>query len=211
MAGRPRINADGPSDVLVARIIRGELERFREGTEQSFATLRHVHLAYLYVKLLSDRHLEVNTSNTPKIIAGAFRIISLLSTEQNRASLLTHHFAALSAITLAEIIERDPEPISLALVNLQVDLDDGQIQHPYIANHARPNWSTAISTFIRAKVEAQNQKTEGAVGHDGLQHLADAAVGADGATLGDQTGKKLEEEAIDWTAMTLEGYLRLFE
>lgn len=191
--------------MLLGRALRGELQRFRESTEQYFGTLKHVHLAYLHVKLLSDRHLETNISNTKAIMSGAFKTISLLATDQNRASPLTHHFAALATITLAEVIDRDPQPIGDALQLLQSNLENGQVQYPYGVANNRPAWSTAISAFI-------SKKAGSAIGgRGGLQHLADAAVGVDGGHAGEDVGKKLEGQPIDWTAMTIEGYLRLFE
>ena len=199
--GQADVNRTG---MLLGRALRGELQRFREGSEQDFSALRHVHLAYLHVKLLSDRHLETNTSNTKAIMSGAFRIISLLATDQNRASPLTHHFAALATITLAEVMDRDPQPIGDALKLLQSHLENGHIQYPYGVVNNRPAWSTAISIFI-------SKKAGSAMGRGGLQHLADAAVGANGGHAGEDVGKKLEGQPIDWTAMTMEGYLRLFE
>lgn len=210
---RPRLHADDGPDLLVARVVKGEIERFREGAELAFPALRHVHLAYLHAKLLADRQLEVKSSNTKIIMASAFAIINLLPTEQNLASPLTHHFAALAAITLAEVLERDPTPIGNALKELENALNTGTIQYPYGVSGNRPAWSVAISKFISNRLELQNQKLSGAgaAQRDGLQDLADAAVGADGGPVGEETGKKLEGQVIDWTAMTRAGYLRLFE
>ena len=134
----------------------------------------------------------------------AFKIVDLLATDQNRASPLTHHFAALTAITLAEVREHDPDPISDALKLLQSNLVNGNIQYPQGVASNRPAWSTAISTFISAKVETATER-------GGLQHLADAAVGADGGLAGEEVGKQLEGQGIDWAIMTAVGYLRLFE
>ena len=194
----------GPPGLLLERALRGELERFREGTERSFSILRHVHLAYLHVKLLSDRHLEIKANNTKEIMVNAFKIVGLLATDQNRASPLTHHFAALTAITLAEVKEHDPQSIGNALKLLQSNLENGLVQYPYGVASSRPAWSAAISSFISIKSGSNSER-------GGLQHLADAAVGADSGLAGENVGKKLEGQTIDWTAMTLEGYLRLFE
>ena len=156
------------------------------------------------MKLLSDRHLGIYVDHTKEIMINAFKIVSLLATDQNRASPLTHHFAALTAITLAEVKDGDPQPISDALKLLQSNLENGLVQYPYGIANNRSAWSTAISSFISTKSGSNTDR-------GGLQHLADAAVGANGGLAGEDVGKKLEGQTIDWTAMTLEGYLRLFE
>ena len=208
---KPVAHGEPSNDLLVARLIRGELERFREGAEGAFPRLRHVQVAYLAAKLLADRHTEVSVSNTKAIVAGAFDLGRWLPTEQNHASPLTHHFAALAAITLAEVLERDPTPIGDVLKKLESDLNTGNIQHPYNSVGNRPPWGTAIARFIGSRLDLQSQKTSEEAQLGGLQHLADAAVRTDGGRTGEETGKKLEGQAIDWTAMTRAGYLKLFE
>ena len=208
-----RVNEDELLEVLLVRSIKGELERFHEGVELSFPTQRHIQLAYLHAKLLADRTLQTYGSKTSAIISGAFKIIKLLPNDQNHASPLTHHFAALAAITLGEILERDPSPIGNALRDLQNGLNNGSVQYPLGISGNRPAWSNAIAKFINSRLDPQNLQTgSNGVQRGGLQHLADAAVGGDdGNQDGEETGKKLEGQLIDWREMTKAGYLKLFE
>ena len=200
---------------MIGRVIKGELERVREGIELSFPNFRHIQLAYLHAKLLSDRNFDTSTSNTKAIIVGALTIIHILPNEQNHASPLTNHFAALATLTLAEVIARDPAPVGIALQELQNDLNNGSIQSPYGVSGSRPAWSNTIARFISKCLDQQNLKSTGtganASNSNGnssgepqrgaLQDLADAAVGGTGTGVdggaGGTEGGEAEGEGDD--------------
>lgn len=195
--------------------MKGEVERFGEGLEQFPSSLRHINLAYLHVKLLSDRHLEVYASKTGEIVRGALNIVRSLLSDQNRWCPLTHHFAALAAITLLEAVDHGDASGSIAAVkDLQYGLESGRLQHPHEQQGSRSAWNLAISRFIIKSLESPGQMSSAntkANDRGGLQHLADAAVGADGGHVGDEVANRAEEQSTDWTALTSKGYLKIFE
>lgn len=189
--------------------MKGEIERFRETMQEGFDFSSHysvVHLAYLHVKLLSCRHLEMYPSNVGEIINSGINIVS----HQNQPTLFTHHFTALAALTLTEglagdSVISDPPGIINALKELQQQLMPG-----YIPPHlARPGWGSAVSRFVSRKLEQFQQPKD----RGGLQHLADAAISeshADGKH-GNGASRKAEGDLYDWSTVRSKGYLTVFE
>ena len=180
--------------------MRGEVARISESIEPHLPRLPLVHLAYLHIKLLSDKAVETVYSTDQPAIDGAIHTVNLLHSNTLPPIILPleYHFAGLAAAALAIAIDTDPSPVVDSLSRLRQYCDSGRLP---------PAWSSPISSYITTQLEAHHIKASsaGAPGANirgGLQHLADAAVGAENGT---KDGK------VDWGALTARGYLTLFE
>jgi len=188
--------------------ISGEIETFRESVYQHYAKMPEVHLAYLYLQLLADRHTEGHTSKANSIINGAFHIVTLLKQKKGvYSSILIHHIAALVANTLGKVADRQTTSSASANAALQ-DLRAGLDTALFRPGKGKTSWDTAISAFITRKLDGGPQN---AANDDqaGLEQLADAAVGkAEGSGAGDGTPNGGPAE---WSVATSKGYLNIFE
>lgn len=207
----------------ITRMMRRTLNTFSLVIE-AFPTLHHLRLAYLHVQLLADRYLERNISHASKIVKGAVEIVSLLRRNNTEAvSPLTHHWAALAAITLVECMEKLGHRESIvALHELRSCVSSGQLRSLASAQADATAWDKVISAFISKRVEQRGpQGSEHDTGRGGLEHLADAAVsksqtandgkpgddaGNADATSGDMSNAKVAEP-FDWEAGIAGGYL----
>lgn len=178
--------------------ISGEIETFRESVYQQYAKVPEIHLAYLYLQLLADRHMEGQTSNGNSIMSGVFHIVTLLKQKKGiYNSILIHHICALAAITLGEAADRQTNAsANAALQDLRAGLDTALFRQ----GKGRTSWDAAISAFISKKLNDDQ---------GGLEQLADAAVGkakgngpGDGSTNGGPA---------EWSAASSKGYLNIFE
>ena len=180
--------------------MRGEVARISESVEPHLPRLPLVHLAYLHIKLLSEKATETAYSNDQPAIDAAIHTINILHPNvlSQSTSPLEYHFAGLSATALALAIDANPITIIESLSRLRQFCDNGRLP---------PAWSSPICSYITTQLEAQQNRAAavGAAGTNdrgGLQHLADAAVGA-------ENGKK--DKKVDWSALTARGYLTMFE
>ena len=183
---------------ILNQVIKAEVRRKRR-VMTDFPTLSQLHLAYLHVQLLADIQLEDSFANAQNVIEGARTIVALIG-QSNPPDIcpLTHHWAALAAITLAEHVEqsKDGEPTTAALRELRDKLSSTQIRHPFSQNGDAPAWDRVISAFLTTKLGPGNDNDRG-----GLEHLADAAVGK---------SKVNGNEPLQWTLRTSKGYLSIF-
>ncbi|KAJ6256155.1 hypothetical protein Dda_8990 [Drechslerella dactyloides] len=87
----------------VSRLLRGELERFRESVDSVLGSLNLVHIAYWHVKLL---FLRLNDATEPsQLIVPATRIAAILNSVQTPVTPLSYHFAALAILTLVDLLD----------------------------------------------------------------------------------------------------------
>ena len=207
----------------ITRMMRRTLNTFSLVIE-ALPTLHHLRLAYLHVQLLVDRYLERNISHASRIVKGAVEIASLLRRNNTEAvSPLTHHWAALAAITLVESVERTGHRESIvALHELRSCVSSGQLRSLESAQTDATAWDKVISAFISKRIEQRGpQGSDHETSRGGLEHLADAAVsksqtandgkpsddaGSADATSGDMGSAKVAEP-FDWEAGIAGGYL----
>lgn len=178
--------------------ISGEIETFRESVYQQYTKIPEIHLAYLYLQLQADRHMEGHTSNANAIINGAFHIVTLLKQKKGTySSILVHHITALAAITLGEAADRQSNSsTNAALQDLRAGLDTALFR----PGKGKTSWDAAISAFISRKLNDDQ---------GGLEQLADAAVGkAKGGGPGDGS---TNGGPAEWSVATSKGYLNIFE
>ena len=191
---------------------------------EGFPTLHHLRLAYLHVQLLADRYLELNMSHTNRVVNAAFEIVSLLQRKDAESvSPLTHHWAALTAMTLVECMERMGNRESImALHDLQERISTGQLRSLESGQIEATAWDNAISTYITKKLEQRSaQGPDHDNGRGGLEHLADAAVSKSKSVQDGQAGDEAANpqaasvgvvigdatEPYDWEEGIVGGYL----
>lgn len=160
---------------------------------REYIKLPEIHLAYLYLQLLADRHSEGQLAKVNSIINGAFHIVTLLKDKKGvYSSVLIHHVIALTAVTLGEVADRQTNSgATAALHDLRAGLDTALFR----LGKGKTPWDVAISSFISNKLDND------AGDRGGLGQLADAAVGKTDAN----------EGPAEWSAATLKGYLNIFE
>ena len=184
---------------LLNQVIKAEV-RSKRRVMKDFPSLSQLHLAYLHVQLLADIQLENSFANANNVVEGAHTIVALIGQSDPPAICpLTHHWAALAAITLAEHMEKskDGEATTAASRELRDRLSSTQIQHLYSHNGDAPAWDRVISAFLTTKLGPEHDNDRG-----GLEHLADAAVGK---------SKTAGNEPLQWTLQTSHGYLSVFD
>lgn len=183
--------------------MKGEVDRLGEGLYQTFRQTPHIYLAFVHLKLLSLRLPGFPDSIATERLDLAHTIVDQLSSPTGGLRPLTHHFAGLAAITLADNMGNDQSVATLQ--KLRAILDTGYIEEDIQSSKSRPLktiWNAPISSFITKKLGDGVHETanDGITSRGGLQHLADAAVGNDS-----------NEDAMDWTAAGAKGFLNVFE
>ena len=197
----PDPNSPYPSSSrpLLTATLKEELDTFHDSARTAFQSSPNLHLAYLHVKLLADRHLETYTSNASNILNGVFQIVASLRQSQGICP-LTHHWAGLAALTLTDFL--DDSNAGRALHDLRDGLQSGQIRQ---LSGSLP-WDASIASFIVKKTGSDR---------GGLEHLADAAVGKSKSDEGQEGDGPFSKAAVgapvDWTVLTMKGYLNHFE
>lgn len=206
-----------PASSLLGLTLAGEIDRFRESVESVWGSLNLVHLSYHHSHLLIKR-LNPVTEPT-ELISHALKVATVLNQRQTPITPLNHHFAALSAMTLCELVDIPKTRIDAlkGLENLSEALGLGR----GLAGHQESSgWDSAIRELVlqkRSRLQAPGSGpgvSEGSVGGGGLQHLADVAengrgtpTSVDGVVVttggsGERTPKK-----FDPTMLTRYGYL----
>ena len=168
-----------------------------------FRQAPHVYLAFAHLKLLSLRLPGFPDSVKTERLELAHAIVDQLSSPTGVVRPLTHQFAGLAAITLAESMDDDQSVA--ALHRLRSILDNGYVREDIESSKPRPHktiWNASIRSFITKKLgdRAPQNVDDAGTSHGGLQHLADAAV-----------GNGPNGEASDWTAVGAKGFLNEFE
>ncbi|KAL7271472.1 Glucose-responsive transcription factor [Rhizina undulata] len=164
---------------LLSKVLRGELERFRESVDGVWGSLNLLHVAYHHVKLLTLRH---NSSTEPyQLLEPAQRIAAMLDSSQTRITPLNHHFAALALLTLVDLTEI-PETREEAWKGIQQLTEALEKRRGVATREDSTGWDRAIKDLInrRKSIRFGSVSTSTAEippGHGSLQHLADLAVG----------------------------------
>ena len=185
--------------LLLNQVIKAEV-RSKRRVMKDFPSLSQLHLAYLHVQLLADIQLDNSFANANNAIEGAHTIVALLGQNDPPAICpLTHHWAALAAITLVEHMEKskDSEATTAASRELRDRLSSTQIRHPFSQNGDALAWDRVISAFLTTKLGPEHDNDR-----RGLEHLADAAVGK---------SKTAGNESLQWILQTSHGYLSIFD
>lgn len=160
-----------------------------------------VHLAYLHIRLLTDQTVA-SLSTEPDaddslvgpdaVISTAIGCVNLLNSATLATSPFDHHFATLAAACLSTQPSPDHVGITGPLNTLRHICTKDSPRLP-------PAWSSSLVTYITKRLDAQSAKAN----MDGLQHLADAAVGANGG--------KVAVDKSNWSSLMEKGYLRIYE
>ena len=199
----PERNRSHPRELLLDTLMKGEIDRLGEGLYHVFRQMPHVCLAFAHLKLLSLRLPGIPDSIASERLDLAYTIVDQLGSSTGGVRPLTHHFAGLAAMTLAENMGHDQSVA--ALQKLRAILDTGYLREDIDSSNCSPHktiWTAPISSFITKKLGDRAPQIIDDVGSalGGLQHLADAAV-----------GNGPNEEAIDWTTAGAKGFLSEFD
>ncbi|KAH0004821.1 hypothetical protein KCU78_g13208, partial [Aureobasidium melanogenum] len=167
-----------PASSLLGLTLAGEIDRFRESVESVWGSLNLVHLSYHHCHLLIKR-LNPTTEPT-ELIGHAVKVATVLNQRQTPITPLNHHFAALAAMTLCELvdIEKTRAEAIRGLEHISEALGFGR----GLAGHEKSTgWDSAIRDLI---VQKRNklQLILGGIEQlpPGLQHLAHASAGEGG-------------------------------
>lgn len=209
---------DRPSVVILFRSLRGELERVRESVESLFTSVPFLHLSFLHIKLLLNRHALAHQFENDGVAVFALQIVAILCKDQCPISPLTHHFASLSAAALVENAPTSEtnDTIVRGLQDLRYWLEKDSNPVSSAPESGRASWKTSIAQYIAVNLPRIQQRLPSngtPIDRGGLQHLADAAVGK-AETMG---GEKATEEgakgseggSVEFTAPMPMGYLHL--
>jgi len=197
-----------PASSLLGLTLAGEIDRFRESVESVWGSLNLVHLSYHHSHLLIKR---LNPTSEPsELIGHALKVATVLNQRQTPITPLNHHFGALSAMTLCELVEI-PKTASDAAKGLD-QLAEALGLGRGLAGHTSDStgWDSAIRELVvakRAKIQAAagatNAQASGLNGHgDQLQTLVDAE-----ASRADGSGTSQPAKKFDPTWVTKYGYL----
>ncbi|KEQ60236.1 uncharacterized protein M437DRAFT_54913 [Aureobasidium melanogenum CBS 110374] len=163
-----------PASSLLGLTLAGEIDRFRESVESVWGSLNLVHLSYHHCHLLIKR-LNPTTEPT-ELIGHAVKVATVLNMRQTPITPLNHHFAALAAMTLCELvdIEKTRAEAIRGLEHISEALGFGR----GLAGHEKSTgWDSAIRDLI---VQKRNklQLILGGIEQlpPGLQHLAHASA-----------------------------------
>lgn len=158
---------------FISRILRGELERFRESVEGVWDSFTLLHLAYHHVKLLTLRY---NSAEPHQLLGPAQKIVVMLASPQTPITLLNHHFAALSLLTLVELSEI-PETRDEAWKGIQQLADALEEQRGVVTRDDGLGWDMVIKDLINKRKQERFGNSNPEVPRGSLQHLAELAVG----------------------------------
>ena len=179
------MSADSAAGTVLARTILGELDRFRESVESLLVGKPNiVQLAYWHVRLMA---LSLTSTARPdELTLPATRIANILNRPSSMNTPLNHHFAALAALILAELckVRETRRAGEKGIADLIEALGS--------PHEDSTGWDRAVRGFLLRTRGGQEQGASrtrdgpvlpssggGAVNSEteGLQHLADAAVG----------------------------------
>lgn len=215
-----RTFVDRSVGAILLRALEGELDRVRESVEPLFVSVPFLHLSFLHVRLLLNRHALAHQFETDGVVGVALEIVAILCTDQCPISPLTHHFASLSAAALAENAPKTEtsDIIMRGLQDLLHWLEKDSNQASPAPENGRASWNKSIAQYIAVNLPRIQQRLPSngtPIDRGGLQHLADAAVGTV-ETIGGEKGteevaKGSDGGNVDFTASMTKGYLHLMK
>lgn len=180
-----------PASALLGLTLAGEIDRFRESVESVWGSLNLVHLSYHHCHLLIKR---LNPMTEPvELIEHAVKVATVLNSRLTPVTPLNHHFGALAAMTLCELCDI-PKVRAEALRGLDQMVECLGEGRGLAGKQESEGWDGAIRELVVKKKE--RMLAQG--GADGLQGLANAAVGGAGGN---------GSESFDPTMLTRYGYL----
>ncbi|KAJ9631832.1 Glucose-responsive transcription factor [Taxawa tesnikishii (nom. ined.)] len=206
-----------PASQLLGLTLAGEIDRFRESVESVWGSLNLVHLSYHHCHLLIKR-LNPTTEPT-ELIGHALKVATVLNQRQTPITPLNHHFAALSAMTLCELVDVDKTRTD-AIRGIEQISEALGLGRGISGHEESTGWDSAIRELVLKK-KARLQAVAGS-GTDGmrpvvagLQHLADAAAkegappsAAEGNVAATAVGNGSDKQTkFDPTMLTRYGYL----
>lgn len=160
-----------PASQLLGLTLAGEIDRFRESVESVWGSLNLVHLCYHHCHLLIKR-LNPTTEPT-EMIGHAVKVATVLNQRQTPITPLNHHFAALSTMTLCELVDIDKtrsEAIrGLEQISEALGLGRGLAGHEHSSG-----WDSAIRQLILQKKAKLAQVLGADALPPGLQSLSSA-------------------------------------
>lgn len=167
------------SSRYVSKLLRGELERFRESIDSAWSPTSVVHVTYYHVKLLALRH---NATTDPlHLLDPAQRIAAFLENPMTPITPLNHHFAALALVTLADLTEvKETQDDAWKGIEKLMEALDKRRAISSREDSFGCGWDRAIKELIERRKQARfsSSGSEGPNGqHGSLQHLAELAVG----------------------------------
>lgn len=213
-----RTFVDRSSAAMLFRVLDGELERVRESVENLFASVPFLHVSFLHIKLLLNRHALAHHFESDGVAGIALEVVALLCNDHCPVSPLTHHFASLAAAALVENAPTSEanDIFVRGLQDLRYWLEKDSNPMSSAAESGRASWKTSIAQYIAVNLPRIQQRLPSngtPIDRGGLQHLADAAVGK-AETMG---GEKATEDGakgsdggnVDFTVPMARGYLHL--
>ncbi|BFZ59685.1 Glucose-responsive transcription factor [Saitoella coloradoensis] len=159
----PDESISSSSNPYISKILRGELERFRESVEVVWGQSNLLHIAYWHVKLLALLH--TSTSEPHTLLGPALRIASILQSPSTPVTPLNHHFAALSGSVLLRLANI-PETRDDSLRGLFGLREAIERRRGLIGREGMSGWDAAIRDLV-TKVSLRGS----------LGQLADVAIG----------------------------------
>lgn len=209
---------------LIATLLTGELERFRESFPHALTPvhLPLLHLAYFHVRLLMKRHAPGTT--TDELLQPALQTANILSINPGLVTPLTHHFAAVAAVTLIELRDERSEKDAESGIALLLDYVNS-LGRPSPPPDAPKDWYSVVSETLirrdRANSNAEGKATANRVRADrlslgadaqeisrgSLQHLADLATASEEVL--SERNDAVPVSFWDPSALTRGGYLNV--
>jgi hypothetical protein len=159
-----------PASALLGLTLAGEIDRFRESVESVWGTLNLVHLSYHHCHLLIKRLSP--TTEPVELIEHAVKVATVLNSRLTPVTPLNHHFGALAAMTLCELCDV-PATRAEALRGLDQMVECLGEGRGLAGKQESEGWDGAIRELVQKKKERMLAQGDA----DGLQGLADAAVG----------------------------------
>ncbi|KAK6346600.1 Glucose-responsive transcription factor [Orbilia brochopaga] len=165
----------------VSRLLRGELERFRESVDSVLNSLNLVHIAYWHVKLL---FLRLNDATEPgQLIGPVTHIATILNSVQTPVTPLSYHFVALAILTLVDLLDYGETRID-AEKGIMLIAEALEARRGVSSREDSAGWDRTIKDFISRRT-GQARTNSGAttaagkhpLPHGNLAHLAELAVG----------------------------------
>ena len=184
------MSPSNPASALLGLTLAGEIDRFRESVESVWGSLNLVHLSYHHVHLLIKR---LNPASEPTdLVSHAVKVATVLNSRMTPVTPLNHHFGALAAMTLCELVDV-PRTRDLALQGLEQLVEALGEGRGLAGKRESEGWDGAIRELAVMKLERVRQ--------GGLEALAEAAGGGVGGGGGEG------EREFDPTLLTRYGYL----
>ena len=207
------LSASSNVSPIITNTILGEMDRFRESVESLFPRMSDlVHLSYWHVRLII---LSLTSSTNPLAFAvPATQIAKILNSDSPISTPLNHHFAALAALILVELlnVEETRAAAEKGIKDLAEVLVEKRGSTP---GEDGAGWDSAIRELLLKnrrpiKDAVQSQAPNADHTADGLQHLADAAIRGNENSHRQAEGDRSSPQSslvFDPAAITRYGYL----